>query len=43
MTEADRSDIIFELPLAHTEAKRNATLIRLVRAYPDLREDLVYH
>ena len=43
MTEADRSDIIFELHLAEGEADRNATLVRLVRAYPNLREDLVDH
>lgn len=41
MTEADRSDIIFELHLAEGEADRNATLVRLVRAYPELREDLL--
>ncbi len=43
MTEADRSDIIFELHLAEGDADRNATLVRLVRAYPDLREDLLDH
>lgn len=43
MTDDDRSDIIFELHLAEGEADRNATLVRLVRAYPDLREDLVDH
>lgn len=43
MTEADRDDIIFELHLADTEADRNATLVRLVWAYHDLREDLVDH
>jgi hypothetical protein len=43
MTEADRDDVIFELHLADTEADRNATLVRLVRAYPDLREDLLDH
>ena len=26
-----------------TEADRNATLVRLVRAHPDLREDLLDH
>ena len=40
---ADRDDIIFELHLAGGEADRNATLVRLVRAHPDLREDLVDH
>lgn len=43
MTEADRDDIIFELHLAEGEADRNATLVRLVRAHPDLREDLLDH
>lgn len=43
MTEADRSDIIFELHLAEGEADRNATLVRLVRAYPHLCEDLLDH
>ncbi|KZB99792.1 hypothetical protein AU375_04081 [Methylobacterium radiotolerans] len=43
MTEADRDDVIFELHLAEGEADRNATLVRLVRVYPDLREDLVDH
>ncbi len=41
MIEADRSDIIFEFHLAEGEADRNATLVRLIRAYPDLREDLL--
>ena len=43
MTEANRSDIIFELHLAEGEADRNATLVRLVQAYPSLREDLLDH
>lgn len=43
MTEADRDDVIFELHLAEGEADRNAALVRLVRAYPDLREDLLDH
>lgn len=43
MTQADRDDIIFELHCAEGAAARNATLVRLVRAYPDLREDLVDH
>jgi hypothetical protein len=43
MTEADRNDIIFELHLADSEAEQNATLVRLVRAYPELRENLVNH
>ncbi|SFS56351.1 hypothetical protein [Methylobacterium sp. yr668] len=44
MTEADlRDDVIFEPHLAEGEAERNATLVRLVRAYPDLREDLLDH
>lgn len=43
MTGADRDDIIFELHLAGTEADGNATLVRLVRACPDLHEHLVAH